>query len=227
MKRLDALLGIMALMALCTAAMAQANPTVTEEAIGTVTLPADITIMTVTTEADNQNTTLAAAEAQDKLNAAEDALIAAGVKREEIFSGQSSGTSTFQYSSRVCTKVNNTTICNISNTAANVVARSFSMHINTTDQTRINSIIDAAKSAGATASITGYSLSNYSFAAADAKKKAIDDTKTSAQQDASSVGYNLGKLVDISVSSPYISASERSGYVDVNSYVMATYEIVK
>jgi uncharacterized protein YggE len=226
MKRLVALFGIMTLTVLFICAAAQENPTVTEAVVGTVSVPADTTIITVSAEGNNQNTTLAAAQAQDKLNAAEDALIAAGVQKEEILSGQASGTSSFQYSSRVCRSVNNTTICDVTNNAANKVTRSFSVQVKTTDQSRINGIIDTAKSAGASASVTGYSLSDYSSAAADARKKAIDDAKSRAQEDAASIGYSLGKPIDVSVSPPYISPSDRSGFVDVNSYVIATYEVV-
>lgn len=217
---------MMILIALSASVVAQENPTVYEVGTGTVTVPADTTYITVSAESSNQNATLAASEAQDMLNRAEDALISAGVKREEILSGQGGSTFSYQGSSRVCRQVNNSTVCDVSNSAANKVTKSFSVKIKTTDQSRIDSIVETAKSIGAIASVTGYGLSDASSVEADARKKAIDDAKSRAQQDVASFGYSLGKLIDAQVYPPEINPSHESGHVDVTSYVRATYEMV-
>ena len=93
------------------------SPMVSANGEGTVTVPADIAIITVSAESNNQNVTLAAADAQNKLNEAEDAVVAAGVNKQQILSGQASGTSSFQSSSKVCRIVNNTTICDVTSSA--------------------------------------------------------------------------------------------------------------
>ncbi len=231
MKRLAILFGIMILSVL-SACAADQNPTLTIVGEGTVTVPADTTIITVSAESSNQNVTLATSDVQDKLNRARDALIAAGVKSEEILSGQSSGTSSYQSSSRVCRIVNNTTVCDVTTSAANKVTKSFSVQIKTTDQSRINGIIDTAKSAGASASITGYSLSDSSSAVSDARKKAVENARVNAEGMAGAAGARIGKVLDISeYAYPDIGMAEPSGYggpgtVDVTSYVRVTYEIL-
>ena len=202
------------------------NPTVSANGEGTVTVPADVTIITVSTESNNQNTTLAAADAQSKLNNAEDAIVAAGVNKQDIFSGQAASTQSFQYSGKVCRLVNNTTVCDVTSTAANSVVRSFSVRINTTEQGRINDVINAAKSTGASASVTGYSLSNPKDAIAEAKKDAVQNAKENAEAEASAAGGSIGKVLDISDYGAYPSMSmAQTGMVDVTSYVIVTYQM--
>lgn len=202
------------------------SPVVSANGEGTVTVPADITIITVSAESNNQNVTLAAADAQNKLNEAEDAVVAAGVNKQQILSGQASGTSSFQSSSKVCRIVNNTTICDVTSSAANNVVRSFSVKINTTDQGRINDIINTAKSAGASASVTGYSLSNPKNAIAEAKKNAVQNARENAEAEASAEGGSVGKVLDISDYGTYPSMSTaQPGTVEVTSYVIVTYQM--
>ncbi len=208
-----------------TTCMAQ-NPTLTVVGEGTVTVPADITIITVNAESDSQNATYAAMDAENKMNKAEDAVIAAGVNRQDISTGQASGTSSFQSSSRICRVVNNTTICDVSSSSANRVVRSFSIRIPTTDEGRINDVINAAKSTGASASVTGYSLSNAKSAIADAKKSAVQNAHDNAEVEANAAGASLGKVLDISDYAAYPNISmAQQGMVDVTSYVVVTYEI--
>ncbi|MGA9097539.1 MAG: SIMPL domain-containing protein [Methanotrichaceae archaeon] len=222
-RRLAILCGIIVLGV--SACVAQ-NPTVSANGEGTVTVSADVTIITVSAESNNQNATLAAADAQNKLNKAEDVLIAAGVNKQEIFSGQASSTSSLQYSGKVCRLVNNTTVCDVTSTAANKIVRSFSVRINTTEQERINDIINAAKSTGADASVTGYSLSNPKDAIAEAKKSAVQNAKENAEAEASAAGGSIGKVLDISDYGAYPSMSmTQPGMVDVTSYVIVTYQM--
>ncbi|MFB3765040.1 MAG: SIMPL domain-containing protein [Methanotrichaceae archaeon] len=203
-----------------------AQNTVSANGEGTVTVPADVTIITVSVESNNQNATLAANEVQNKLNKAEDAVVAAGVNRQDILSGQASGTSSFQSSSRVCRIVNNTTICDVTSSAANKIMKSISVRINTIDQERINDVINAAKSTGSDASVTGYSLSNAKSAIAEAKKRAVQNAKENAEAEASAAGVSVGKVLDISDYGAYPSMSmSQSGMVDVTSYVIVTYQI--
>ncbi len=203
-----------------------AQNTVSANGEGTVTVPADVTIITVSAESNNQNATLATADAQNKLNRAEDAIAAAGVNKQDILSGQASSTSSFESSGKVCRLVNNTSICDVTSSSANKVVRSASVKINTTDQERINDVINAAKSTGADASVTGYSLSNPKNAIAEAKKSAVQNARENAEAEASAAGVSIGKVVDISDYGAYPNISmAQPGMVDVTSYVIVTYEI--
>lgn len=211
---------------LAVSACVAQSPTVSANGEGTVTVPADVTIITVSAESNNQNSTLAAADVQNKLNRAEDALIAFGVNKQDISSGQASSTSSLQYSGKVCRQVNNTTICDVTSSAANKVVRSFSVRVNTTEQGRINDVINAAKSTGADASVTGYSLSNPKDAIAEAKKNAVQNARDNAEAEASAAGGSIGKVLDISDYGAYPSISmTQQGMVDVTSYVIVTYEL--
>ena len=67
---------------------------------GTVTVPADTAIISVSVQSGNENRTEAQADAQEKMDRVIDAVKRAGVKDEEIMPGQSSGVSSFQSTSR-------------------------------------------------------------------------------------------------------------------------------
>lgn len=207
-------------------------PEISARGEGTVTVPADTTFITVTAESNNQNATLAAAQAENNLNKAEQALLAAGVSKQDMLSGQGSGTSSFQYSGRSCRTVNNTTICDVSSISANKVARSLSVRVNTTEQGRINNIINAAKSAGADASVTGYGLRNAQNSVAEARKNAVQNARNNAEEyvGAASEGMgkalSVGKVLSITDWGTYSNTNvAQPGMVDVVSNVIVTYEI--
>jgi len=87
--------------------------------------------------------------------------------------------------------------------------------------------LNAARSAGATAEVSGYSLNDANESVADARKKAVENAKDNAQGMASAAGARLGKVLDISeYAYPNISAADQPGMVDVTSYVVVTYEIL-
>lgn len=214
---------------ICTAQV----PEISVPGEGSVTVPADTTIVTVSAESNNQNATLATIQAEDSLNRAKDALIAAGVSTQDMLSGQGSGTSSFQSSSRVCRTVNNTTICDVSSNSANKVVKSLLIRVNTTDQGRVNDIISAAKSAGADATVTGYGLRNSQSSFADARKKAVQNARDNAQEyvTAASEGtgkaLSVGKVLSISDYGTYSRPNvTQPGMVDVVSTVYVVYEIV-
>lgn len=218
------------------AAIAQAdsgNPTLTIEGMGTATAPADMVSISVSVTSSNNNMTLAQAEVQEKMSKAIDALKAAGVKDEEIMLDQSSAMKSSQYiSSNVCRTINNTTVCENSSYGASSLEKSAVIRMKTTDQSRIDSVINAAKSAGADAYAAGYGLSDSSKAVTEARQKAVANAKENAQGMASAAGARLGKVLDISeygypdVSMKESSFSGQPGTVEVTSYVIVTYEIV-
>ena len=229
MKWLVIIFGIM-ITALLPAMAVGINPTLTIVGEGTVTVPADTATVSVSVESDINNMTAAQAAAQEKMDKVIDALKAAGVKDEEILPGQSSGVSSFQSTSKVCKRVNNSTVCENNTASASSLERSTVVRLKSTDDSRINRVLDAARSAGAKAYVAGYGLSDSSKAAAEARQKAVANAKENAAEMAASEGMRLGKVLDISdygypaALNDYYGSSAQFGTVDVTSYVIVTFE---
>lgn len=207
------------------------NPTLTVVGEGTASVPADIAIISASVHSGDGNMTAASAVVQGKMDQVIDALKAVGVKEEEIMPGQSSGVTSFQSTSRVCKRVNNSTVCENGSTSLSSLERSIVIRLQSTDETRINHVLDAARSAGAEAEVAGYSLSDPSKAATQARGKAVANAKENALAMAAAEGMRLGKVVDISdygypmARNDFSGGSAQLGTVDVKSYVLVTYEI--
>ena len=227
MKRLAIWLGIMILAALSSFAAGQGNPTLTVMGEGTLTAPADTVTIIATVESDNENLTLAEESAQEMQNKTIEALKEAGLKQSEITPSQGSGISSFSSSSRVCRTVNNNTTCDYQSVDSKKVSKSLLIRLETLDENSINAALNAARSAGAMAEVSGYSLNDANQSVAEARKKAVENAKENAQGMASAAGAHLGKVLDISeYAYPNISAADQPGMVDVTSYVVVTYEIL-
>ncbi len=232
MSRLAILLSFIVLAALSASTAQDDNPTLSVVGEGTVTVPADTVMISVAAESHNENSTLAEAENQEMLDRTKDALMAVGVTPEEIMSGKSSGLMSFQSSSRVCRTVNNTTICDVGSSDITTLSSALTIRLKTADKARINQVLEAARSSGASPDVIGYSLSNASSAVADARKKAVEDARSNAQGMANAAGMRLGNVVEINeyaypgiaMVQPFES-SGGSGMVEVTTYVMVTYEI--
>ena len=210
-----------------------AEHTITMFGEGTETVPADTAMISVSVESSNENMTEAQAEVQRKMDHLLDLLKKAGVGDEDILPGQSSGISSFQSSSKVCKTVNNTTVCENNTQKASSLQRSTVVRLKTTDESRINQVLDAARSAGADAYVAAYSLSDSSKAMAEARQKAMANARENAAEVASEAGGSLGKALDISdygypdveMASPYSSNGEMK-MIDVISRVVVTYEFL-
>ena len=234
MKRLAILLGIALLASLVVNATGQETQGIRVFGEGTATVPADTVIISVGVQSNNTNASQAAAENALLLNKTIEALTGAGVQKNEIMPGQSSGISSSHFVSNICRQVNNTTVCENTSNASSLLTSSILIRLKTTDQDKVNSVLEAAKSKGATASIMGYSISDKSQAIADARKKAIENARTNAEDMASAAGVKLGKAIDIkdygypdvSFSEPFGSLATTRGTVSVTSYVAVTYEIL-
>jgi len=230
MKWLVMILGIM-ITALHPAMAMGTNPTLTIVGEGTVSVPADTATVSVSVESGMVNMTAAQASVQEKMVRAIDALKAAGVKDEEILPGQSSGVTSFSSTSKVCKKVNNSTVCENNTEQASSVERSTIIRLKSIDESRINRVLDAARSAGAEAHVAGYGLSDAGKAATQARQKAVANAKENAAGLAAAEGVRLGKVLDISDYgypldlNDYIGSSTQPGMVDVTSYVIVTYEL--
>lgn len=234
MKRLALLLGLALLTVYVVSAAGQGTQGIRVFGEGTATVPADTVIISVAAQSNNTNAAQAAAENTLLLNKTIDALTGAGVQKDEIMPGQSSGISSSHFESNVCRRINNTTVCENTSNALSLLTSSILIRLKTTDQDRVNSVLETAKSHGAMASITGYSISDKSQAIADARKKAIDNARSNAEDMASAAGVKLGKAIDvkdygypsISFNEPFGSPSTSPGTVSVTSYVAVTYEIL-
>ena len=206
------------------------NPTLTVVGEGTVSVPADTATISVSVQSGNENMTEASAAVQEKMVRIIDALKAAGVKDEEIMPGQASGVTSYQSTSKVCKRVNNSTICENDTTSLSSLERSTIIRLKSTDETRINRVLDAARSAGAQAHVAGYGLSDSSKAAMQARQKAVANAKENAAAMAAGEGMRLGAVLDISdygyplELNDYSGSSAQLGMVEVTSYVVVTYE---
>jgi hypothetical protein len=200
---------------------------------GTVTVPADAVMISVSVESNNENMTDAQADVQTKMDHLLDVLKKAGVKDADILPGQSSGVNRFQFSSNVRKRVNNTTAVWENNSLkASSLKRSTVVRLNTTDESKINRVLDEARSAGANAYVAAYSLSDTSKAMAEARQKAIANAKENAAQVASEAGGSLGKVLDISdygypgIETANPGSSGQMNMVDITSGVVVTYEFI-
>jgi len=230
MKWLVIIFGIM-ITALHPAMAVGMNPTLTVVGEGTVSVPADIATISVSVQSGNENMTQASAAVQEKMALVIDALKAAGVKDEEIVPGQANGVTSYQSTSKVCKRINNSTVCENDTTSLSSLERSTIIRLKSTDKTRINHVLDAARSAGAQADVAGYGLSDSGkAAAAQARQKAVSNAKENAAAMAAAEGMRLGAVQDISdygypmALNDYYSGSAQLGMVDVTSYVVVTYE---
>ena len=230
MKWLVIIFGIM-ITALLPAMAVGTNPTLTIVGEGTVTVPADTATISVSVESGNENMTEAQAAVQEKMGQVIDALKAAGVKDEEILPGQSSGVRSLSVHQQGLQE-SRTIHCmaKFSYRATSSLERSTIVRLKSTDESRINRVLDAARSAGAQADVAGYGLSDASKAASEARQKAVANAKENAAGMAAAEGVRLGKVLDISdygypvALNDYYGSSAQPGTVDVTSYVIVTYE---
>jgi uncharacterized protein len=210
-----------------------ANPALTIVGEGVVTVPADAVTIYVSVESSNDNLTKAQAEIQENMNNVVAALKATGIKDEEILPGQSNSLRSVQYSSRLGTPSNNTTVWKNSSYGSTSLDKSIIVRLKTTDMSKINQMIETAKDAGANAYVAGYNLLDVSKAEAEARQKAVANAKENAEGMATAAGARLGKVLEIS-EYPYpnlgygesYDESGQPGMIDVTSYVVVTYEIV-
>jgi len=188
------LLGLILLAAASTNAADQNNGTLRVVGAATVTVPADTVIIDVAAQSSNNNTTIAAAQAEDRLNIVEDALMASGVQKDEIIPGRSKGIAS--YVSRTCTEVNNTTICR--DAVTKIATEQMEIRLKTRNQARIDKVLNVSKASDVNAEIAGYALSDSSAALSEARKKAVDDARSNAEDYSSALGLKLGKVIQIS-----------------------------
>jgi len=195
---------------------------------GKASVPADVAIIIVSVESSQADGALAQAETEERMNKVIAAVKDAGVADEEIVPGQSSGISSFQSESRICRKVNNSTVCENSTQKASSLQMSTTLRLKGTNQSRIDRVLDAASSVGADAELAGYGLSNSTQAAKEARQNAVVNARENAEEMADAYGGRLGDLLEVSdYGYPLAQTdySQGSTTVVVAAYVVATYDM--
>lgn len=186
------LIGLLFL-ALSTIAAAEGNSTLRVIGTGTVEVPADTTIISVSAQSMDSNSTIAAENNSELLNKTKDALIAMGVKEDEFAPGRSKGYA--EYHTVVCNTVNNTTKCE--DVVTSRVTERMIIRLKTSDENKTERVIETAMSSGARALVLGYALSDTDRAVADARKNALEDARSQAEDYATAFGLKLGKSIEI------------------------------
>lgn len=161
---------------------------------GGVTVPADTVFVTISVTTEDDNLTEASIENAGALNRTIEALIGAGITREDVSSGRGRSVQSIQTKSRVC---NNTTCVIVANDAVNLVKEQVIIRFDADDEDLINRTIEAARAEGAEAEISGYDLADAAEAMAEARQKAVDDAEKVARELASAAGLVLGERLEI------------------------------
>jgi uncharacterized protein YggE len=163
--------------------------------MGSSVIPADTVTINVKVQSSNNNTTQAATANDNLLNKTKNALLASGMNGNEILQGHHSRMMT--YHKRVCNTVNSTITCKYE--TSHVVTSQMTVQMKR-DGDKINKTIEVAKSNGALATISGYSISDMKTITDEVRKKAMDNAQQNAQDYASAYGFKLGKVTRVSES---------------------------
>jgi uncharacterized protein len=184
----------LAALALCASAQAQDNDSsLRVTGVGSVQVPADTTIIAFYVQNSSHNFTAAEEAASLMLNQTKEALLAAGVTKEEIGAHLSKGR--IKSHKAICTIVNNTTDCR--DVMVNAATMRMVVKLNTSDANETQEAIDAAEAIGAEAAILGYELSDPSSGVDQARKKALENAKAKAEYYAGSYGLSLREAIQI------------------------------
>jgi len=191
-SKLNCMMWLVAL-ALCMATAQAQDSSLRVIGVGTVQVPADTTVIAFDVQNNSENFTQAEEANSLVLNRTEEALLAAGVKKEEIMPDRSQGR--MMAHRVICNTVNNTSNCK--DVVLNAATAQMVVKYKNSDANQTQKVIDAAKATGAKATIWGYELSDPSKAVDDARKKALENAKAKAEYYASSYGLTLGNSMQI------------------------------
>ncbi|HOO52766.1 MAG TPA: SIMPL domain-containing protein [Methanothrix sp.] len=185
---------LISLLILTLSGAAEDASTLTVIGEGKVAVPADTVFVTISVTTEDENATQASLKNADALNRTIEALIDAGVKRDEVQSGRGRSVQRIQSVSRI---YNNSTCMIVADMAVSRITDHVSIRFDAKDENLINRSIEAAKAEGAEADITGYALEDASEALAEARRRAIEDAEADAEDLASAAGLVLGKRLEI------------------------------
>ena len=201
------------------------------EGVGTVSVPADTTTIIVSASIGSGNMSQDQVAVLQTMDRALEALKAAGINDVEITRDDSAALSSASSRREICQTINNKTVCDNSSMQATALTLSAMVKLNSTEKARIDQLLDAAESAGASAYVAGYGLFNSTAAQSRARDKAVANARADAEQMAAAEGLRLGQILNISdyeyPEDFYGGVLEPSGnkMVDVTSYVIVTYDL--
>lgn len=223
-----------------------ATPTITVPGEGTVTVSADQVLLSISASSSNENATMAAMEAEEKLTDVLDSLKDEGLRDEEVIPGYSTSINQNVFTTKECSRgEDNNTTCKTVTKYTTMAIEEARIKLKASDKVRMNKIIDSANAAGAQAVVSGYRLTDTSDAKSKALKTAEKDAKARATSLASSVGGRVGKVLDITEASypeMFFSMSlmgsdmfmpfdddetTEPGKVRITAYVIVTYELLQ
>ena len=184
---------LLSLIILTLSGAAEDVSTLTVIGEGEVFVPADTVYVTVSVTSEDDNVTLASIKNDESLGRTMEALIDAGVKRDDVQSGRGRSVQRITTRSRVC---DNST-CVIVTENVSRVTDQVTVRFDAKDDGMINRTIEAARAEGAGAVISGYALEDASEAVAEARQRAIEDAEDDAKDLASAAGLVLGKWLEI------------------------------
>ena len=182
----------LAALALCAAASAQ-DSTLRVTGVGSVQVPADTAIIAFYVQNSSANLTSAQEAASLMLNRTEQALLAAGVSKDEIGPHRAKGHITTR--KVFCSTVNNSTDCR--DVIVDAATMRMVVRLKSSDANETQRVIEAAEAAGAEAAVWGYELSDPSNALEQARKKALENARAKAAYYASSYDLTLGESIQI------------------------------
>lgn len=191
MKAMAILLG---LLALTSSGLAQEGTTLAVVGVGTVTVPADVVFVSVSITVEDENVTLASLRASEGLNRTIEALIGAGVNRDDVSAGRGRSVSRIQSTSRIC---ENSSCFAVADEAVTLVKEEVTIRFDARNEALINRSFEAAMAQGAEAAISWYALEENGEAFYEARKKAVEDAEEEARALASAAGVRLGELLEI------------------------------
>ncbi|WP_428400738.1 SIMPL domain-containing protein [Methanocrinis sp.] len=206
MAILGLLLGLLSLLTLSGASV----PTLTVVGEGRALVPADTVFVTFGVTAEDENVTVASLESAEALNRTIEALIEAGVERDDVQSGRGRSVQRIQTMSRVC---NNSTCMTVTGSAVGRVTEQVTIRFDAEEGALIARCIDISGAEGAEAVISGYRLEDESEAIAEARQMAVEDAEENAEDLASAAGLVLGGRLEIFEPS-YPRAYQQPGGLD-------------
>lgn len=213
MKAMAILLG---LLALTSSGLAQEGTTLTVAGEGAVTVPADVVIVSVSITVEDENVTLASLLACEGLNRTIEALIEAGVNRDDVSAGRGRSVSKIQSTSRIC---DNSSCLSVAGEAVTLVKEEVTIRFDPRNEDLINRSFEAATAQGAEAVISWYALEEKEEAFCEARKKAVEDAEEEARALAAAAGLRLGELLEIYEPSPP-TVVQASGALDLFDIAM-------
>jgi uncharacterized protein YggE len=161
---------------------------------GKVLVPADVVYVSISATSQDDNLTQASSNSSEVLNGTIEALIDAGVDRDNFQAGRGRSVSSIQTMSRVC---NNSSCLMVADKSVTLVKEQITIRFDATDEDLINRTFELADAEGAESEISGYALEDRSAAFAEARESAVQDAENDAEALASAAGLKLGKRLEI------------------------------